>query len=284
MFQWIGWKQRWPGDRDCWGGGNGMRYWNNALRGGSCGENWHEGDSSGGTYFSGPAPALLGFDGSISKHCRNHGGGGGNGGTDGFSCNGANRNILLVFGNNVHGTGWGYNSCRNLEWQMCAALGKLPWQGSRNIIFAHAPKDMDTRGGRGFDQCHGYQPNGCGDYGYANDDIYFLEVRAHRHASRARRTREACCASAAPCAPGLRRASLSSLRISMPLYPRPRPRPRAPQVCMYSMICRNNEELFRLNANQPFICDVNDDTGVDIQSGFWRLHRLLVHNRNYQRR
>ena len=52
---------------------------------------------------------------------------------------------------------------------------------------------------------------------------------------------------------------------------------------MYSMICRNNEELFRVNANQPFICDVNDDTGADIQSGFWRLHRLLVNNRNYQR-
>ena len=204
MFDRIGWRQRRPpGDIDCWGGGKGLNYWNNALRGGSCGENWHEGDSSGGTYFSGPAPALLGFDDSISSHCRNHGGGGGNGGTDGFSCNGANRNILLVFGNNVHGTGWGYNSCRNLEWQMCAALGKLARQDSRQIIFAYAPKDLDTRGGRGFDQCHGYNPNGCGDYGYANDDIYFLEVRAHRYASRTRRTREACCASAAPCAPGL---------------------------------------------------------------------------------
>ena len=80
----------------------------------------------------------------------------------------------------------------------------------------------------------------------------------------------------------VRRASLSSLRISMPLYPRPRPGPRAPQVCMFSMICRNNEELFRVDANQPFICDVNDDTGADIQSGFWRLHRLLVHNPRYQ--
>ena len=52
---------------------------------------------------------------------------------------------------------------------------------------------------------------------------------------------------------------------------------------MYSMICRNNEELFRVQRGQPFICDVNDDTGADIQSGFWRLHHLLVNNRNYQR-
>ena len=49
----------------------------------------------------------------------------------------ASRNILLLFGDNVHQTGAGYNSCRNLEWQMCAAAGKVPSRGchSNRVLF-----------------------------------------------------------------------------------------------------------------------------------------------------
>jgi hypothetical protein len=32
--------------------------------------------------------------------------------------------------------------CVNLQWQLCAVQGKLPNQGSRQISFATAPKDL----------------------------------------------------------------------------------------------------------------------------------------------
>ena len=86
----------------------------------------------------------------------------------------ASRNILLLFGDNVHNTGAGYNSCRNFEWQMCAARGKLPGQRSPTLIFARAPGTLDTNGDRKLDQCGGYQPEGCWSGTYANDDIFFL--------------------------------------------------------------------------------------------------------------
>ena len=88
----------------------------------------------------------------------------------------ARRNILMLFSSNVHGTGAGYNSCRNLEWQMCAAMGKLPGQQSPTVIFAVAPSSLNTRGGRALGRCGGWAPNGCPPAGYSNDDIYFLEV------------------------------------------------------------------------------------------------------------
>ena len=59
---------------------------------------------------------------------------------------------------------------------MCAALGKLPSQGSNTIIFATAPNSLDAAHGRTFDTCGGFAPNGCGTFGYANDDIFFLEI------------------------------------------------------------------------------------------------------------
>lgn len=82
----------------------------------------------------------------------------------------------MVFGDNIHGTGAGYNSCRNLEWQMCAAMGKLPGQRSPSVIFAKAPRELNTRVGRGLGRCGGWAPHGCPPIGYSNDDIYFLEV------------------------------------------------------------------------------------------------------------
>ena len=111
----------------------------------------------------------------------------------------------MLFGKDIHGTGAGYNSCRNLEWQMCAAMGRLPGQTSPTVYFARAPKTLDTtaRGGRPLGTCGGWAPMGCPPVGYSNDDIFFLEV------------------------------------------------------CVYSMACENNEELFEIGAEQPFTCRIS---------------------------
>ena len=87
------------------------------------------------------------------------------------ACVQANRNILMLFGGNVHNTGAGYNSCRNLEWQVCAALGRLPGQRTPTIIFARAPNSLDAEGERPLAHCGGYSPQGCGPYSYSNDDM-----------------------------------------------------------------------------------------------------------------
>ena len=95
---------------------------------------------------------------------------------DAWSCMQASRNILNLFGNNVHNTVAGYNSCRNLEWQVCAAKGMLPGQQSPTIIFATAPRALAVDGARPLGKCGGYHPRGCGYWAYANDDIFFLEA------------------------------------------------------------------------------------------------------------
>ncbi len=61
-------------------------------------------------------------------------------------CVKANLNIL-----SLHGERLPYNICRNLEWQTCAAQGKLPGQGTskldgtldRTIKFAKAPRTLE---------------------------------------------------------------------------------------------------------------------------------------------
>lgn len=80
----------------------------------------------------GAAPAVLGFDDSIDAYCKRlHGWNGRRMASNDTSdsaeihrrrrldsawlCKQANRNILMLFGGNVHHTGAGYNSCRNLE-------------------------------------------------------------------------------------------------------------------------------------------------------------------------
>eukprot|EP00966_Prymnesium_polylepis_P104302 2415656-Prymnesium_polylepis.1 len=52
------------------------------------------------------------------------------------NCDGESVNILAIFG------GLEYNSCRNFEWQMCAIRGMLSSQSSKEIVFARcAPVD-----------------------------------------------------------------------------------------------------------------------------------------------
>ena len=94
--------------------------------------------------------------------------------TAGRSCIESNINILNLVGGRVP-----YNLCRNLEWQVCAARGALPGQGGRTIRFAVAPSELRPAGGsKPLSQCGGWRPADPpeGGYGFANDDIFYLEV------------------------------------------------------------------------------------------------------------
>lgn len=131
-------------------------------------------------------------------------------GTGAQECARASRSILELDDGE-------YNSCMNLEWQVCAARGWLPSQRSPSIVFASAPGKVDVMGSTGqpaLHECTGYAPFGC-SAGYATDNIFFLEV------------------------------------------------------CAYSKICENNEELFNLTAGKPFTCKVTPD-------GIRELATLLV--------
>jgi len=178
-------------------------YFEEVRNGTNCRTNWYEGnDGDLGAkdrlpYFRHDAPALLGFDESIDAFCQKAGGNGGHA----WACVQANLNILSLYGDRVP-----YNICRNLEWQVCAATGKLPGQGSNVILFARAPNSLDPDDpNKPLGQCRGWVPDwpkpAGGVYGYATDDIFFLEV------------------------------------------------------CLFSQICRNGADLFRLRAGDRFYCD-----------------------------
>jgi len=186
----------WVVGRGCWGG-DGMQYFDDAWWGRSCHQNWYTGtegqlgnshklgpsDQSVWPHFTEAAPALLGFDESIDAYCATHGGAW----RDQHSerCVNANVNILSLYGNVIP-----YNTCRNIEWQICAAKGTLPGQGGRwkkgfenriregaKIRFATAPKDLTPYSGdRPIGNCGGYAPRGCGNRGYASSDIFYMEA------------------------------------------------------------------------------------------------------------
>lgn len=167
------------------------QFFNDVDSGAICNTNWYEGNAgrlgmpfpSGGARFprrpggARTTPALLGFDETIDEHCANQLGGMNNGPHNHAErCVAANRNILSLYGNRVP-----YNICRNLEWQVCAAQGKLPGQGNRKMIFAIRPSKLDPSGatGKPLGQCKGWVPGQVpvgGVYGYATDDIFYLEV------------------------------------------------------------------------------------------------------------
>jgi len=162
---------------------SGGSYFDNVLSGGSCDTNWYEGnygrlgEADGRAVFSSAAaPALLGFDEGIDASCRASAPGYAKDWTHATRCVAANVNILSLYGNRVP-----YNICRNLEWQTCAAKGMLPGQGTPAIRFATAPSSLDPAGatGKPLGQCKGWVPSTPptgGVYGFATDDVFFLEV------------------------------------------------------------------------------------------------------------
>ena len=173
------------------------KFFRDTFKGAHCNSNWFEGNKGELgqdwklPHFSGDAPALLGFDETIDSYCGAH-----RFGSDGKpkndyapyhnayqhakACVEGNFNILSLYGDRVP-----YNTCRNLEWQVCAALGQLPGQGGPEkgkIIFSKAPSTLDPRptSQKPFGECRGWrspesQKGGCSK-GFATDDIYYLEV------------------------------------------------------------------------------------------------------------
>ena len=163
--------------------------------------------------FTGDAPALLGFDETIDEYCgsqpivneaasskkekdEEYGGF-----LHARRCIASNLNILSLYGDRIP-----YNICRNLEcahscalphytqpspasgsrptcippsrgrWQICAARGKLSWQGRRQIIFSRAPKELDPSptGSKPFQMCRGWRPKGSDsscENGYGTDGM-----------------------------------------------------------------------------------------------------------------
>ena len=160
----------------CYGDADGD-YFDNLAKGVGCDSNWMAGALPGGgrPEFTEIAPALLGYDEAIAAYCL------GNPSSDlpppGWqkkaipACIAANLNVLAIF-DNEHP----YSLCKNLEWQVCAALGRLPGQGSRTIRFATEPGGLIlAEGPHPFGRCRGHSPKGC-KIGYSSDDIYYLEI------------------------------------------------------------------------------------------------------------
>ena len=242
MWNKNGWRQV-RDEEPCWGRQlwQQQQFFANVISGGSCNTDWYEG-SIGWQNLPNDSPGVLGFDDSIDGYCQGLNNQMRNGRrmeeqmpesvnttlTQGrrrlgsaWLCTKNSRNILMLFASNVHNTGAGYNSCRNLEWQTCAAMGRLPGQQTPTVIFATPPSALDPRGPRPLGRCGGYSPQGCGNWAYSNDDIYFLEV------------------------------------------------------CMYSKMCSNREELFRVEAKERFTCEVDP-------AGFRELQALLTGSRSRQ--
>ena len=186
------WAKQTPDQPKCWGKSRDQRgavvqpegkYFSDILDGGICESNWYEGNGGGigkeghPPLFKKDANALLGFDETIDDYCKERAPRDSKWEFHALRCVKADLNILSLYGERVP-----YNICRNLEWQSCAARGLLPGQQSKIIRFAIAPKSLDPSGektGKPLGKCRGWvpdkRPTG-GIYGYATDDIFFLEV------------------------------------------------------------------------------------------------------------
>ena len=177
----TGWIARNRGDEACWGRQNWEidNYFRSVIQGHKCSMNWYTGNSGelgkpdGGPtkqktdpHFTQSAPAVLGFDEAIDYYCNQH-----DQINHAVACVKSNVNILSLYGKLVP-----YNSCRNFEWQVCAALGQLPGQGGNTIRFARPPKTLHPNtGDRPIGSCTGYHPEGC-DTGFASSDIFYMET------------------------------------------------------------------------------------------------------------
>ena len=120
-----------------------------------CDVNWFEGAQGelgrveSRAHFAAPAPALLGFDGDLYRVCSaavgkktwwESGKDGDFNNEIAHRCVGASRNILRLL---TGRPGWGWTMCQNLQWQVCAAKGKLPGQRSQGALeFATAPPSL----------------------------------------------------------------------------------------------------------------------------------------------
>ena len=176
MWGAYGWDVRLPHEPACYDdsmpvpSNSGTSFFDSLFSGEQCEEvNWFDGAlaSRGWPQFQGVADAVLGFDENIASFCL---------GRDpddeppaGWQrahpewCASANHNILALYSNKPS-----YNICRNLEWQTCAAMGRLPGMDSgkgqkRNIVFSVAPRDLKISHTthHPFGRCSGWSPSKC---------------------------------------------------------------------------------------------------------------------------
>ena len=83
-------------------------------------------------------------------------------------CAAASFNILTL-----NGGLYPYNICRNLEWQLCAAQGKLLNQHGVTK-FAQPPNTLDPSGqtsGRPLGKCNGHVPDDDEPHGYVRQHM-----------------------------------------------------------------------------------------------------------------
>lgn len=120
--------------------------WIADMRAGAmCDRNWHE--SSPGcesqaveANFTADGPALLGFDPNIIRTCNELVGcGHSRDAPSAQTCIHANVRILALSGRNPS-----YNLCRNLEWVVCAAAGRLRGQQRAELVFDPPPAALST--------------------------------------------------------------------------------------------------------------------------------------------
>lgn len=183
------WVWRW------WSPNREQQFFEDVLTGAACDRNWNSGNR-GGYYdrneYLNPAPALLGEDSHIVAACcqaSNKKGSNCTGTKPADLCYEASYNILNI----INATN-PWNMCQNLVWQLCAALGKLLGQTTRNMHFNPAPKrfkaDWWTFGTMG--------PN------------------------------------------------FNNLAVTVA------------EVCIFNEICSNREQLFSIEALEPFVCELDE--------------------------
>lgn len=166
------------------------------------------------------APALVGFDHLIHRHCSaaiqtkvpyldfEHA----------AACVAANRSILWLKQDAVGRGKVGYNLCRNLEWIDCAAGGRLPGQqgqpGHGELLIALPAGPLDSDGEPPFDGCRKVHANP----GFSNNANDATSAQRASH-----------------CPDGARSYSSSDVLFL--------------EICLLSQICQNGEELFALPRN-----------------------------------
>ena len=191
--------------------------------------------------------------------------------------------------------------CRNLEWQLCAAQGKLPGQKTPTIVFSHEPTQLDPRNiNRPFGQCRGWREKSAGA---CNNDqgvcpralIHGLPPCARSALTRAFASTSTRTAAAQPHAL-TRTQTLQSTPALLFFHACPcvwwayaghytlaHTRSRAGyatddiyflEVCIFNQVCANGAELFRLKRGQKWQCHLE-------QSRFQALKAILLEDPDY---
>lgn len=186
------------GDGPCWGERDGQTFFDLVATGTLCNRSWYNEGRAPRLDAEVDAPPVLGFDDDIESYCTrlnreqgretsaNETQPTGDSAVDSAAgrpsrrrlvmaekeCARASRTVLSLDDSE-------YSSCNNLAWQVCGAMGRLPGQHLAHITFATAPGQVHINGSSGrpaLGACSGFAPHGCGPDGYANDNIFFLEV------------------------------------------------------------------------------------------------------------